>query len=82
MIVRSPDCIFVLTVDDPKVCKKNRRQTLQQYFDAWKANMGKPLAERSELALLAALRDSGLCYYKVCKDANGNFPKSAPVVKK
>jgi antitoxin (DNA-binding transcriptional repressor) of toxin-antitoxin stability system len=79
MIVRSPNCIFVLALDDLEKCKKNAQLTLKRFSEAWKANEKKPRAERQEVALLEAIKDSGLCYYKVCKK-DGKFPDRAPLV--
>jgi hypothetical protein len=77
--VRSPNCIFVLKIDDAEKCKTNFAAILKKFQDTYTANNDKPLAERQEAALLAAVKDSGFCYYKVCKK-DGKFPANAPLV--
>jgi RHS repeat-associated protein len=80
MIVRSGKCIFILKVDNAATVKQKAQQILREYAKCWADNKAKPVPERTEAALAAAVKVGGLCYYKVCKKPDGTFPGTAALV--
>jgi hypothetical protein len=78
LYVRSENCIFILTLGDLDKDKFDLEKLEKRYEDCENQNKGKPKQEVAELALLAAIKGTGMCYYKVCKGkerANSKYCK-------
>jgi hypothetical protein len=79
MIVRSPNCIFVLSIDDEtKLGNCDNCCQTRGYYEglAKAAHQGGSQFQRSEIVLKEAIKNCGLCYYKICQK-DGKFAGKA-----
>ena len=84
-IVRSENCIFIVTICSLEKLKKCRNccssKTVAEGRVRAAADKTLNASQRGEVMMKPVFAECGLCYYKVCKDKNGKFPNEAPLQK-
>jgi transposase-like protein len=84
-IVRSENCIFIVTISSLEKLKKCRdccsSKTLNEGISRAAADRTLNQSQKGEAIMKPVFAECGLCYYKVCKDKNGKFPNKAPLQK-